>query len=113
MEFNSSRGDLMELSSLFLDDSRVAEAASVAQKLRKLSFIAAVLSTHSFIAVNLFIGHITHPSVAHYYCQRINICLVINIWIRHSFCFNSFWHRILHWHLSITLFQFHLNTSSG
>ncbi|KAH7671006.1 Exocyst complex component Sec10-like protein [Dioscorea alata] len=34
MEFNSSRGDLMELSSLFLDDSRVAEAASVAQKLR-------------------------------------------------------------------------------
>ncbi|XP_058075146.1 exocyst complex component SEC10b-like isoform X2 [Magnolia sinica] len=34
MEFNSSPGDLMELSSLFIDDSRVAEAASIAQKLR-------------------------------------------------------------------------------
>ncbi|KAI4378023.1 hypothetical protein MLD38_015566 [Melastoma candidum] len=34
MEFNSSPGDLMELSPLFSDDSRVAEAASVAQKLR-------------------------------------------------------------------------------
>ncbi|KAK8518585.1 hypothetical protein V6N12_011836 [Hibiscus sabdariffa] len=33
MEFNSSPGDLMELS-LFSDDSRVAEAASIAQKLR-------------------------------------------------------------------------------
>lgn len=40
MEFNSSPGDLMELSSLFSDDSRVAEAASVAQKLSKLSPIA-------------------------------------------------------------------------
>lgn len=36
MEFNGSPGDLMELSSLFSDDARVAEAAAVAQKLRKL-----------------------------------------------------------------------------
>lgn len=35
MEFNSSPGDLMELSPLFSDDRRVAEAAAVAQKLRK------------------------------------------------------------------------------
>lgn len=34
MEFNSTPGDLMELSPLFSDDSRVAEAAYVAQKLR-------------------------------------------------------------------------------
>ncbi|XP_075478657.1 exocyst complex component SEC10b-like [Primulina tabacum] len=34
MEFNSSLGDLMELSPLFSDDSRVAEAASIAQRLR-------------------------------------------------------------------------------
>ncbi|URE30148.1 Exocyst complex component Sec10 [Musa troglodytarum] len=34
MEFNSSPGDLMELSPLFSDDSRVAEAASIAQKLQ-------------------------------------------------------------------------------
>ncbi|XP_026379860.1 exocyst complex component SEC10b-like isoform X1 [Papaver somniferum] len=34
MEFNSSPGDLIELSPLFSDDSRVAEAASAAQKLR-------------------------------------------------------------------------------
>jgi len=34
MEFNASPGDLMELSALFLDDARVAEAAAVAQKLR-------------------------------------------------------------------------------
>ncbi|KAI3944704.1 hypothetical protein MKW98_021162 [Papaver atlanticum] len=33
-EFNSSPGDLIELSPLFSDDSRVAEAASAAQKLR-------------------------------------------------------------------------------
>lgn len=37
MEFNGSPGDLMELSPLFSDDSRVAEAASIAQKLRKSS----------------------------------------------------------------------------
>ncbi|KAE9460146.1 hypothetical protein C3L33_07928, partial [Rhododendron williamsianum] len=37
MEFNSSPGDLMELSSLFSDDSRVAEAASIAQKLRSFA----------------------------------------------------------------------------
>lgn len=35
MEFNSSPGDLMELSALFSDDKRVAEAASIAQKLSK------------------------------------------------------------------------------
>lgn len=39
MEFNSSPGDLMELSPLFSDDSRVAEAASVAQKLRKWIYL--------------------------------------------------------------------------
>lgn len=37
MEFNSSPGDLMELSPLFSDDSRVAEAASAAQKLRSFA----------------------------------------------------------------------------
>lgn len=36
MEFNGSPGDLMELSALFSDDSRVAEAASIAQKLRMM-----------------------------------------------------------------------------
>ncbi|XP_068486310.1 exocyst complex component SEC10a-like [Phaseolus vulgaris] len=36
MEFNSSPCDLVELSPLFSDDSRVAEVASVAQKLRHL-----------------------------------------------------------------------------
>ena len=36
MEFNSSPGDLIKLSPLFSDDARVAEAASVAQKLRKV-----------------------------------------------------------------------------
>ncbi|XP_043716679.1 exocyst complex component SEC10b-like isoform X2 [Telopea speciosissima] len=34
VEFNGRSGDLMELSPLFSDDSRVAEAAAVAQKLR-------------------------------------------------------------------------------
>lgn len=37
MEFNSSPGDLMELSPLFSDDSRVAEAASIAQRLRSFA----------------------------------------------------------------------------
>ncbi|XP_021771292.1 exocyst complex component SEC10b-like [Chenopodium quinoa] len=37
MEFNSTPGDLMELSPLFSDDSRVAEAASIAQKLRQFA----------------------------------------------------------------------------
>ncbi|KAF7826100.1 exocyst complex component SEC10b [Senna tora] len=37
MEFNSSPGDLIKLSSLFSDDARVAEAASVAQKLRSFA----------------------------------------------------------------------------
>ncbi|KAI7735318.1 hypothetical protein M8C21_029735, partial [Ambrosia artemisiifolia] len=37
MEFNSSQGDLIQLSSLFSDDKRVAEAASIAQKLRSLA----------------------------------------------------------------------------
>lgn len=40
MEFNSSPGDLMELSPLFSDDSRVAEAASIAQKLRKMAALS-------------------------------------------------------------------------
>lgn len=39
MEFNGSPGDLMELSPLFSDDSRVAEAASIAQKLRKMTVL--------------------------------------------------------------------------
>lgn len=33
MEFNRSAGDLTKLSPLFIDDNRVAEAASIAQKL--------------------------------------------------------------------------------
>ncbi|XP_078179425.1 exocyst complex component sec10 isoform X1 [Carex rostrata] len=37
MEFNSTPGDLMELSPLFSDDGRVAEAASIAQKLRSFA----------------------------------------------------------------------------
>ncbi|GJX48916.1 exocyst complex component SEC10-like protein, partial [Tanacetum coccineum] len=37
MEFNSSPGDLIQLSSLFSDDKHVAEAASIAQKLRSLA----------------------------------------------------------------------------
>lgn len=37
MEFNSSPGDLMELSPIFSDDGRVAEAASIAQKLRSFA----------------------------------------------------------------------------
>ncbi|KAF5731753.1 putative sec10 [Tripterygium wilfordii] len=37
MEFNGSPGDLIELSPLFSDDSRVAEAASIAQKLRSFA----------------------------------------------------------------------------
>ncbi|KAJ6328706.1 hypothetical protein OIU77_010399 [Salix suchowensis] len=37
MEFNGSPGDLMELSPLFSDDSRVSEAASIAQKLRSFA----------------------------------------------------------------------------
>ncbi|KAH9626737.1 hypothetical protein KSS87_022051 [Heliosperma pusillum] len=37
MEFNSTPGDLLELSPLFSDDSRVAEAASIAQKLRQFA----------------------------------------------------------------------------
>ncbi|KAG6408991.1 hypothetical protein SASPL_132019 [Salvia splendens] len=37
MEFNSSPGDLMELSPLFSDDTRVSEAASIAQKLRSFA----------------------------------------------------------------------------
>ncbi|TXG62942.1 hypothetical protein EZV62_009936 [Acer yangbiense] len=40
MEFNSSPGDLMELSPLFSDDSRVAEAASIAEKLRLVGSFA-------------------------------------------------------------------------
>lgn len=36
MEFNSSAGELISLSPLFSDDSRVDEAASIAQKLSKM-----------------------------------------------------------------------------
>lgn len=39
MEFNGSPGDLMELSPLFSDDSRVAEAASIAQKLSEIHML--------------------------------------------------------------------------
>jgi hypothetical protein len=49
MEFNSSPGDLMELSPLFSDDSRVAEAASIAQKLRKIALV-----THKVIFFIIF-----------------------------------------------------------
>jgi hypothetical protein len=49
MEFNGSPGDLMELSALFTDDARVAEAAAVAQKLSKLEFGPfLLLFDHSF-----------------------------------------------------------------
>ncbi|KAM0064847.1 putative exocyst complex component Sec10 [Helianthus debilis subsp. tardiflorus] len=39
MEFNSSQGEdnMMQLSSLFSDDKRVGEVASIAQKLRSLA----------------------------------------------------------------------------
>uniref|UniRef100_A0A3Q7IEC5 Exocyst complex component Sec10 n=1 Tax=Solanum lycopersicum TaxID=4081 RepID=A0A3Q7IEC5_SOLLC len=37
MEFNRSAGDLTQLSPLFIDDNRVAEAASIAQKLRSFA----------------------------------------------------------------------------
>lgn len=36
MEFNRSPGDLTALSPLFTDDNRVAEAASIAQKLSNI-----------------------------------------------------------------------------
>ena len=49
MEFNSSPGDLIELSPLFSDDSRVAEAASIAQKLRKMASLSyKVISLYIF-----------------------------------------------------------------
>ncbi|XP_030468331.2 exocyst complex component SEC10b [Syzygium oleosum] len=56
MEFNSSPGDLMELSSLFSDDSRVAEAASIAQKLR--SFAEEDIGRQG-IAVSSVVGNAT------------------------------------------------------
>ncbi|XP_010261379.1 PREDICTED: exocyst complex component SEC10-like [Nelumbo nucifera] len=56
MEFNSSPGDLMELSALFSDDSRVAEAASVAQKLR--AFAEEDIGRHG-IAVPSVMGNAT------------------------------------------------------
>ncbi|XP_021887779.1 exocyst complex component SEC10b [Carica papaya] len=56
MEFNSSPGDLMELSPLFSDDSRVAEAASIAQKLR--SFAEEDIGRQS-IAVPSAVGNAT------------------------------------------------------
>ncbi|XP_068667881.1 exocyst complex component SEC10b-like [Aristolochia californica] len=54
MEFNSSPGDLMELSPLFSDDSRVAEAASIAQKLR--SFAEEDVVRHGGISVSSVMG---------------------------------------------------------
>ncbi|XP_058743795.1 exocyst complex component SEC10b [Vicia villosa] len=56
MEFNSSPGDLMELSPLFSDDSRVAEAASIAQKLR--SFAEEDIGRHG-ITVPSAVGNAT------------------------------------------------------
>lgn len=49
MEFNSL-GDLMELSPLFSEDSRVAEAAAIAQKLRK--YMACNMLTFSLFKLN-------------------------------------------------------------
>lgn len=51
MEFNSSPGDLMELSPLFSDDSRVAEAASIAQKLRKSSFVYLICKLPHYFSI--------------------------------------------------------------
>ncbi|CAK9319101.1 unnamed protein product [Citrullus colocynthis] len=45
MEFNGNPGDLMELSPLFSNDSRVAEAASIAQKLRIEEFVGKHISS--------------------------------------------------------------------
>ncbi|KAF8033293.1 hypothetical protein BT93_D2025 [Corymbia citriodora subsp. variegata] len=56
MEFNSSPGDLMELSPLFSDDSRVAEAASISQKLR--SFAEEDIGRQG-IAVSSVVGNAT------------------------------------------------------
>ncbi|KAF5182264.1 Exocyst complex component [Thalictrum thalictroides] len=56
MEFNSSPGDLIELSPLFSDDSRVAEAASVAQKLR--SFAEEDIGRHGITAPSV-VGNAT------------------------------------------------------
>jgi hypothetical protein len=50
MEFNSTPGDLMELSPLFSDDSRVAEAASIAQKLRECHFYLVAFITFQLVA---------------------------------------------------------------
>jgi exocyst complex component 5 len=50
MEFNSTPGDLMELSPLFSDDSRVAEAASIAHKLRECHLYAAASITFQLVA---------------------------------------------------------------
>ncbi|KAG9442843.1 hypothetical protein H6P81_018697 [Aristolochia fimbriata] len=54
MEFNGSPGDLMELSPLFSDDSRVSEAASAAQKLR--SFAEEDVVRHGGIAMSSVVG---------------------------------------------------------
>ncbi|KAH6833186.1 exocyst complex component sec10 [Perilla frutescens var. hirtella] len=56
MEFNSSPGDLMELSPLFSDDSRVAEAASIAQKLR---LFAEEDPGRQSMAVSSVVGNVT------------------------------------------------------
>ncbi|XP_068659031.1 exocyst complex component SEC10b-like isoform X1 [Aristolochia californica] len=54
MEFNSSPGYLMELSPLFSDDSRVAEAASITQKLR--SFAEEDVVRHGGISMSSVVG---------------------------------------------------------
>lgn len=48
MEFNSSQDDLLQLSSLFSDDKRVGEAASIAQKLRMMTFFLQLSNNISF-----------------------------------------------------------------
>lgn len=72
MEFNSTPGDLMELSPLFSDDSRVAEAASIAQKLRKLTtFLSHGINT-------LFSSFLLHLTFFSYpcYCVCVQILFV-------------------------------------
>ena len=63
MEFNSSPGDQMELSPLFSDDSYVAGAASIVQKLRKMaSLFCKFIFSHIFMS-QLFIGLHKHDGV--------------------------------------------------
>lgn len=69
MEFNSSPGELMELSPLFSDDSRVAEAASVAQKLRKWIYLYD-------ITILCFLWKISDLKVCFYMCMCV--CLHVD-----------------------------------